>query len=91
MYLPSLQDINVYYESDTFTYPQDGYYVVRKGDTFKSIAELVYEDPNFADYIRELKKCKADIVLTNFNKELLYSGEIQTFDYKNLQYNIYNL
>ncbi len=54
LYLPSLQDINVYYESDTFTYPQDGYYVVRKGDTFKSIAELVYEDPNFADYIREV-------------------------------------
>lgn len=54
LYLPSLQDINVYYESDTFTYPQDGYYVVKKGDTYKSIAELVYEDVSFADYIKEV-------------------------------------
>ena len=32
----------------------DGYYVVKKGDTFKKIAELVYEDANFADYLREI-------------------------------------
>ena len=54
LFLPSLQDIEVYYESDTFTYPMDGYYVVKKGDTFKKIAELVYEDANFADYLREI-------------------------------------
>ena len=54
LYLPSLQDINVYYESDTFTYPLDGYYVVKKGDTLVKIAELVYEDPSFADYLKEV-------------------------------------
>ncbi len=54
LFLPSLNDINVYYESDTFTYPTDGYYVVKKGDTYKKIAELVYEDPNLADYIKEI-------------------------------------
>lgn len=46
----------------------------------------------FSDYISTLKKCNEDIVLTDFNKELLYSGEVQTFTYKNLEYNKkYNL
>ena len=53
LYLPSLQDIIVYYESDTFTYPMDGYYVVKKGDTLESIAELVYEDASLAGLIKE--------------------------------------
>ena len=53
LFLPSLQDINVYYESNTFTYPQDGYYVVKKGDTFESIAELVYEDASLGSFIKE--------------------------------------
>ena len=61
---------------------------VAKGEYFRVIDSDDWVNiDEFADYIRELKKCKADIVLTNFNKELLYSGEIQTFDYKNLQYN----
>ena len=54
LHLPSLDDINVYYESDTFTYPKDGYYVVRKGDTLRSISELVYEDPTYGDLIKEV-------------------------------------
>ena len=46
----------------------------------------------FADYVRNLKECNTDIVLTDYNKELLYSGEVQTFIYKNLEYNKkYNL
>ena len=31
----------------------DGYYVVKKGDTLESIAELVYEDASLADLIKE--------------------------------------
>ena len=54
LFLPSLQDIHVYYESDTFTYPMDGYYVVKKGDTLESIAELVYEDASLASYLKEV-------------------------------------
>lgn len=46
----------------------------------------------FGDYVKDLKKYDVDIVITNYNKELLYSGEIQTFNYKNLEYNkVYNL
>ncbi len=41
----------------------------------------------FSNYVKELKKCNADIVLTDYNKELLYSGEIQTFSYNGLEYN----
>ena len=54
LYLPSENDIKVYYESDTYEYTNDGYYVVKTGDTFKSIAELVYEDASFADYLKEV-------------------------------------
>ena len=54
LYLPSENDIKVYYESDTYEYTNDGYYVVKIGDTFKSIAELVYEDASFADYLKEV-------------------------------------
>lgn len=61
---------------------------VAKGEYFRVIDSDDWVNiDEFADYVRALKKCKADIVLTNFNKELLYSGEIQTFDYKNLEYN----
>ena len=28
------------------------YYTVRRGDTFKSISELVYEDAQYAEYIK---------------------------------------
>lgn len=59
---------------------QGEYFRVIDSDDWVNIDE-------FASYVESLKKCKADIVLTNFNKELLYSGEIQTFDYKNLEYN----
>lgn len=54
LFLPSLQDINVYYESDTFTYQTDGYYVVQKGDSLVKISELVYDDPSFAEYLKEI-------------------------------------
>lgn len=66
---------------------------VAKGEYFRVIDSDDWVNiDEFADYVRALKKCKADIVLTNYNKEMLYSGEIQTFDYKNLEYNKeYNL
>lgn len=66
---------------------------VAKGEYFRVIDSDDWVNiDEFADYVRVLKKCKADIVLTNYNKEKLYSGEIQTFDYKNLEYNKeYNL
>ena len=54
LYLPSLQDINVYYESDTFTFAKDGYYVVKKGDTLAKISELVYDDASFGEYLKEI-------------------------------------
>lgn len=61
---------------------------VAKGEYFRVIDSDDWVNiDEFADYVRALKKCKADIVLTNYNKEMLYSGEIQTFDYKNLEYN----
>ncbi len=61
---------------------------VAKGEYFRVIDSDDWVNiDEFSDYVKTLKKCKADIVLTNFNKELLYSGEIQTFDYKNLEYN----
>lgn len=53
LYLPGLDDIISFYESDTFIYETDGYYVVQKGDTFEDIALLVYEDISYADYIRD--------------------------------------
>lgn len=61
---------------------------VAKGEYFRVIDSDDWVNiDEFADYVRELKKCKADIVLTNYNKEMLYSGEIQTIGYKNLEYN----
>ena len=54
LYLPSENDIKVYYESDTYTYDHTGYYTVRIGDTFKSISELVYDDASYGDYIKEI-------------------------------------
>lgn len=47
---------------------------------------------DFYLYIDELKKHDEDIILTDYNKELLYSGEINEFKYKSLEYNkTYNL
>lgn len=61
---------------------------VAKGEYFRVIDSDDWVNiDEFADYVRKLKKCKADIVLTNYNKEMLYSGEIQTIGYKNLEYN----
>lgn len=42
---------------------------------------------DFVDYVRELKKHNEDVVLTNYSRELLYTGETILFKYKNLEYN----
>ena len=49
--IPKMEEIK---NVDASEYQTDGYYVVKKGDTFKKIAELVYDDPNFADYLKEV-------------------------------------
>ena len=41
----------------------------------------------FGNYVKSLKKCKADIVLTDYTRELLYSGEKIEVKYKNIEYN----
>ena len=53
--VPSVNEIN---EVDAFEYQTDGYYTVKKGDTLKKISELVYDDPNFADYLAEVNGIK---------------------------------
>ena len=46
----------------------------------------------FGKYVEDLKKHDEDIILTNYSRELLYSGEKIFFKYKNLEYNkTYNL
>ncbi len=40
----------------------------------------------FGDFVRDLKKLDTDIVVTKFSKEYIYSGEKETFGYKNLEY-----
>ena len=42
---------------------------------------------DFSKYIYDLKKCDQDVVLTNYSRELLYTGESIKFKYKNLEYN----
>jgi len=49
--VPKIEEIN---EVDAFEYQTDGYYIVKKGDTFRKISELVYDDPSFADYLKEV-------------------------------------
>lgn len=41
----------------------------------------------FGKYIEDLKKHDEDIILTNYSRELLYSGEKILFNYENLDYN----
>ena len=41
----------------------------------------------FGSYVKELKKRNEDIVLMNYSRELLYSGERVFFKYKKLEYN----
>ena len=52
LYFPTLNELNYYYDNNTFGY-QDGFYIVKRNDTIKKIAKLVYEDENFADFILE--------------------------------------
>ena len=42
---------------------------------------------DFSKYVNDLKKLDEDIVLTNYSRELLYTGESIKFKYKNLEYN----
>ena len=61
---------------------------VAKGKYFRVIDSDDWVNiDEFADYVRSLKKLDSDVVLTNYNKELLFSGKIITFDYQNLEYN----
>ena len=41
----------------------------------------------FKDYVKALKKCDTDIVLTDYTEELIYSGEIKKHHYHELEYN----
>lgn len=41
----------------------------------------------FGEYVKNLKKLDSDIVLTNYSKEMIYSGETEKFTYPNLEYN----
>lgn len=46
----------------------------------------------FGNYVEQLKKQNEDIILTNYTRELLYTGEIIQFKYKGIDYNkSYNL
>lgn len=42
---------------------------------------------DFGKYVQDLKNIDADIVLTDYTRELLYSGEIVEFNYSGLEYN----
>jgi len=48
--VPKLEEVE---KIDALEYQTEGYYVVKRGDTYKKISELVYDDPNFADYLKE--------------------------------------
>jgi len=59
---------------------QGKYFRVIDSDDWVNIDE-------FGNYVRELKKLDTDIVLTNYCKEFIYSGEKELFTYPNLEYN----
>lgn len=42
---------------------------------------------DFSKFVKDLKKMDEDIILNNYSRELLYSGESIKFKYKNLEYN----
>ena len=66
---------------------------VAKGKYFRVIDSDDWVNiDEFGKYVKDLKKCDSDIVLTNYNKELLFSGTIIKFEYPNLEFNKeYNL
>lgn len=41
---------------------------------------------DFSEYVKELKKCDEDIILTNYSRELLYTGETIKFEYSGIEY-----
>lgn len=46
---------------------------------------------DFKNFVYDLKKLDVDLVVTNYTRELVYSGESILFKYKNMEYNkIYN-
>ncbi len=53
MFFPSADDMRMYFENNTFA-NNDGYYVVKRNDTIKKIALLVYEDENYANMLLEV-------------------------------------
>ncbi len=66
---------------------------VAKGKYFRVIDSDDWVNiDQFGEYVRALKKCDTDIVLTNYTEERIYSGEIKEFHYQNIEFNkVYDL